>query len=113
MNNQTLEKANKWSADKYGFTVGRNPYDNLDTQLYYRPVRLEKQAYGHVWTILDPRCREIIREQLGISTISNHAQAIDSDDVFYWAENAKYSGNGKTIEEAECACIIVIMESTE
>ena len=69
---------------------------------------------GHdEWTIQDPRCREIVREHFRIETLYQHGMypwitsAYDRDDE---CDELVGEGEGKTIAEAECACIQAIWE---
>ncbi len=67
------------------------------------------------WTIQDPRCREIVRERFKIETYPTH-------DESAWTSTApkepnsgsnvyEYEAEGKTIPEAEIACITAIYEA--
>ena len=65
----------------------------------------------HEWTIQDPRCREIIRERCQLTTDIRQDGSrycfprLNIDDAI------KYIGNGKTLAEAEIACITAIYEA--
>ena len=89
---------NKWSADKCGVTFK----DGQFTKAYYWCINDEIQ--GSDWSIYKPDCMEIIREKFKIDTEYNH------DDEL-WISNAGYGiGRGKTIKEAELACLTAIYE---
>ena len=68
------------------------------------------KVYYYEWTLKDARCREAAREYFRIETNSFHY--INGD----WKATANIprgftSGRGKTIAEAEIACIRAIIES--
>jgi len=112
MNNQTLEKVNKWSAEKCGAETRIN---NIG-ELCYR-IGKGKDSHFEVWTILDPRCREIFISWWLADTNSK----IHIDYLNKQYRIAIYDRFGKhrdvnirdTLSDVWIACIIAIMESTE
>lgn len=64
-------------------------------------------SYYADWTISDPRCREVIREKFGISTIVfDNGQARTT-----WKDYM--SDIKRTIAEAEIACLTAIYEARD
>ena len=96
-----MKDINEWFASKCG--VERTDFGWICDS--------KKKAGNGKFRIEECACREICRERFGISTISNHAQATKNrDDQWYWSETHKHTGKGKTIEEAEVACLKYIYE---
>jgi hypothetical protein len=99
-------KSNKqldaWAAEKLGFTVtdgGGVPQWQVFEGAWLQPFSLQ-----------DARCREIVREHFSICTIETVPNSEGDNWFSYVAIKSNY-GEGKSIEEAEIACIAAIMEA--
>ena len=104
----------QWAAEQCGVRVGMTNDGRL---VPHESKSMYKIAF---WTINDARCREIVREHFKITTMYRPAGwvamqnkwtkriniAADQDDRYICL-----SGIGKTIAEAEIACIKAIYES--
>jgi len=98
-----MKDINKFYAEKCGVTTRINNIKELCFQTEWGNYT--------VWTIQDPRCREIIRERFKLDTLLG----IRSKSLNTWVcERLSDSGNlicggkGKTIAEAEIACLTEI-----
>lgn len=111
-----IDKANKWLAEKIGITSGHD----MMTGAYYT---INNDEYEGVFTIEDPRCREIVRERLKVNTCPGKTALCNGkpnppiEEYFgSWCLNVVDSDGeviafkGKTIAEAEIACILSIVE---
>ena len=65
------------------------------------------------WTIKDPRCREIVREHFKIWTYYGSIGTDKMGWVSTSANNDMAGTYGKTIAEAEIACIEAIYEASK
>ena len=98
-----MSEIDKWFADKCGIRCD----DAFDT-IYYDGIN----GLGDEWTIQDPRCREVIREQYQLTTDIRQDGSrycyprLNIDDAI------RYMGNGGTIAEAEIACLKAIYENS-
>ena len=102
-----MSEINRWTADQCGVQL-QEPHnyviDNRSGEYW---------TLGELWTIEDPRCREIVREHFHIATNSYtlpngwgwHSTGLGSP-----AETIRYY---KTITEAEIACITAIWEAQQ
>jgi len=66
--------------------------------------------YDFPWTLNDARCREIVREHIGIDTIQTENGWTCYSD---WTKSKYFTPEYKTIAEAEIACIKAIMEASD
>lgn len=66
------------------------------------------KIYSYAWTIEDARCREIIREKFKVETLVNY-----STKNWFCSDEFNKKGEGKTIAEAEKACITAICKQME
>lgn len=105
---KVMSEIDKWAAERCGVELAE--ITNDDRRWYRR-----KGKYFE-WTIEDPRCREIVREHFRIET----RDRVDSwlAVQLKWSKHPDYpetvvcpSGQGKTIAEAEIACITAIWEA--
>ena len=74
------------------------------TKGFYLRIDTKVVFHEYYWTIVDARCREIIRDHFGIETM----RRLGSTGFHTWEHNSISRGKGKTIAEAEIACIIEI-----
>ena len=94
---------NKWTAEKCGVALyAITPVIHSNYKEYdYLEKGIEQR-----WSIERAECREIIREKFLIRTVFN-----DSDYVWKaYCLKPFIEPNGKTIAEAEIACIVAIWE---
>ena len=94
----TNNELDKLVAERIGVIVPRGS----------RHFFLNGKRHGYTWTLQDARCREIAREYFGIDT-----EYDEQEKSWMAAAKAKcfVFGHGKTIAEAEIACIRAIMEA--
>jgi len=91
--------------------------DQCDVELNNEGMVVSWPGFGttiadvNLWTIQDPRCREIVREHFRIEM----CRVADSWIAFQYLieEDASIEGHGKTIAEAECNCIQQIYEASK
>ena len=102
-----MRSIDEFFADKCGINIHSSQTENgvlLWTMIppYHQVVRQ--------WTIQDPRCREIIREEFSISTYMNH---IELDGKAWWCQdNTGIETNiYKSLFEAEIACMQAIYDA--
>ena len=94
-----IEQVNAYMAEKCGITK---------TNAYGFPMYESGAHLLEMFDIRDPRCREIVREKFGVSTIKHN------DQFECYVDNgtgALLRNSGKTIADAEIACITAIAES--
>lgn len=99
-----MKDINEFYAVKCGAETRIN---NVD-ELCYR-IGEGKSSHFEVWSIQDPRCREIIRERFKLATIpdgDNFCITIKCNPWISYTTNKKETG--KTIAEAEIACLEAI-----
>ena len=91
-----MEEIDKWAAEQCGVEI-HSDFTN-DGKIYTRHSGKYRE-----WTIQDSRCREIVREHFRIEMY----RVEDSWVAFQYLtdEDASIEGKGKTIAEAEIACI--------
>ena len=96
-----MSELNKWSAEKVGLTVYAD-----EGRIKILTIPKDWAFDESEWTLSDARCREIVREYFKI-----HTNQMLSGDVICGAH--PYGGEfiGKSIAEAEIACIKAIMEA--
>ena len=94
----------KWFADKCGIHLFSNN-DKSQIELW-----TTHDGWVCIWSIQDPRCREIIREEFSISTYMNH---IELDGKAWWCQdNTGIETNiYKSLFEAEIACMQAIYDA--
>jgi hypothetical protein len=92
---------NEWFAKKCGVTI-----DSVGGGYVFRGV-----FYGWGWTIQDPRCREIIREKFKIDTCEEDSGLGKWCASCYINGVYRTEGYGKTIAEAEIACLEAIYKA--
>jgi hypothetical protein len=100
-----MNELDKKAAVACGVVLHKGHYYWNATTLHHQP-----------WTLNDARCREIVREHFGIETCivshrENNKQVFDLYVCYTFDGNRKHRGNGKTIAEAEIACIKAILEN--
>lgn len=101
------EKENKVMAKECGVEL-----DILQCAPPWFEWKFKHKIHTSKWTIEDARCREIIREKFQLTTDIRQDGSrycyprLDIDKAIAWL------GNGKTIVEAEIACIIEICKAT-
>mgnify|MGYP001817531438 CR=1 FL=1 len=99
----TTKTVDEWTAEQCGFCI----MTGLDDKEYFYRPNTTEPPYDFEWTIKDPRCREIVREHFKIDTREYYAGGWQSiaEDI--------HPPIGKTIAEAEIACIQVIYEASQ
>jgi hypothetical protein len=103
-----IDKLNKWTADKLAIYLYKPKEVNEHGYYFYNKVDMRDCDYE--WTMQDARCREIVREHFKVDTTWTTDNdwycfvELDKDD--YLVEE-----RGKTIADAEIACIKAIMEA--
>ena len=94
----------EWAAEQCGIELFRMYSENA----WYDP-----DMGDSFWTIQDPRCREIVREHFKIWTYYGQI----GTDKMGWVSTSSYNNMayiyGKTIAEAEIACIRGIYKTFE
>ena len=95
---------NKWFAEKCGVAIeGNEEYPELDDKIY-------RSDDCSIWTISDPRCREIIRERFKVITDISYSH--NEPTGFICHQHLHTQGvRGESIEEAEIACCLAIYQS--
>jgi len=103
-----MNDIDKWFADKCGIDTCHNIYDNMDDNLYISGSR----GYG-IWSINDPKCREIIREKFALSmdAVEYDSSELRTDFCCDSKVLDITGGYYHSIKEAECACLLAIYES--
>ena len=84
--------------------------DNLKLKLLFEGFEYNFKYFPYTWTLSDARCREIVRECFWMDTEYNRRSGgycIGAPDFL----DEAISGVGKTIAEAEIACIAAIKEA--
>ena len=102
-----IDKANKYCADKCNIRLMDN-----DGDLMFEHSPSETGTEFDIWTIVNPICREIVREEL---KIRSEFYSREWHCAYWEAENtlAYSTGEGKTEPEAFIACILSIVEQEE
>jgi len=106
-----IETANKMTAEVCGVDIVEAHEDGC---FKVEESWNHKSTYQHTsqqWTIEDARCREVVRKEFKLDTVSCH----DGEGVFSWSaiSNSGLECQAPTIAEAEIACILSICESME
>jgi hypothetical protein len=108
---EEMKDINEWYADKCGviFTeYEQTVVDGSDEKitLKFAGYRTDSFECKDSWTIQDPRCREIIREKFNIQT-----QQLVGEWMVICAGIPTQITSGKTIAEAEIACLEAIYKA--
>ena len=104
---ETNKELDQWAAEKIGLTV----YVHQDGRIKVLTIPKHWKFDKGIFTLSDARCREIVREHFEISTNRGHwNDGIEVDHWYSTTEDNKFEADGKSIEEAEIACIAAIME---
>ena len=90
-----IKTVNKITARLCGVDVATKTWGYKEGNQYY--------VNSDPWTISDPRCREIVREKFKLATYQHHEGAWLCTNPMH-----KIESFGKTIAEAEIACITAI-----
>jgi len=104
-----MNTVEQWSAEACGVELNPPPQDSvmIISWVYWR---LNGDGYTYPWTLDDARCREIVREHFKIDTTWT-----TNNDWYCFVEldkdNYLVEERGKTIEEAEKACIEAIHQA--
>ena len=110
-----MDDINKFFADSCGIKISHSRYfsypDFKSFRHEYKDGTYAKYIQdGNIdmeWSIDDPRCREVIREKFKIRTVWN-----ESDNVWKAYTFTPFAEpNGRTIAEAEIACLKAIYEN--
>lgn len=100
-----MRDIDKWFAEQCGVKCD---YDPFNFKAWWEMEGQVKLFY--LWTIHDPRCREVIRERFFITTMPHN----DRKQWLSWASDIEGTTElGKTIAEAEIACCESIYEARE
>jgi hypothetical protein len=98
----------KWTAEKVGKDVVAEWVADNTTEIRNGSGWGVIEQIFPEWTMQDARCREIVREHFDIYTMGG---AVEKWAAVAYGEGGNTGRNGKTIEEAEIACIKAIMEA--
>ena len=104
-----MKSLDRWSADKLGIYI---------TETYWAPEDRRTNYWGE-WTLDDARCREIVREHFKINTSFTSNGRWRSVEMKWRRKEPDNTGSyclsaiGKTIAEAEIACIEAIKQGEE
>jgi len=98
-----MNDIDKWYAEQCGVNYNDNGWcENVEFPTWCTTR----------WTIKDPRCREVCREGLEITTDRlNKNISIGFDKWCAYDERGEIVCSGKTIADAEIACLIAIYEA--
>ena len=106
-----MNDLDKWAAEQCGATLNIAVIPDVDPYWYN-----DRDKYYFPWTLSDPRCMQVflssilkddVLEAYVIDMLSGRVR------VRINTGNAKYSGFGKTIHEAEMACAQAIYDKLE
>ena len=107
----SMDDLNKWAAEQCGVSFFSAKETNEHGYYWFT---VEDRDYE--WTITDHRCREIVIQSILNDNVLD-AYCVDMLDnrvrVRINTGLAQYQGFGKTIAEAEIACITAIYEARE
>ena len=113
-----MSEIDKWAAEQCGVEIRGcvNPKSCYKTKHYTHGLPADM-----VWTIQDPRCREIVRERFCIQTEpvtawNGNCYEFAGWRSYYWEDPdvvPEIETKGKTIAEAEIACITAIYEASK
>ena len=110
-----MKDIDNWFADQCGVET----YDDFGVPYPEYYFIKDGREFQYLWTIHDPRCREVIREKFWLCTnrAGNSTALMDGK---YWICSSsnnqirriiKIGLRGKTIAEAEIACCEAIYEA--
>ena len=102
-----MEEIDKWAAEQCG--VGFTTNHKKQVVAWFTGSIDERVYWEFEWTIQDCRCREIVREHFELNT--QFRPALPKARVFCYSAKYDVSEAGKTIAEAEIACIKEIYKS--
>jgi len=100
----------QWAAEQCGVEIFPFPTDKI--VFYHLYWSFKDTNYEYPWTIQDPRCREIVREHFKLSTIYRY-WVMPTEMVYETTTRNCIKYEGKTIAEAEIACITAIYEASQ
>ena len=106
----------EWAADQCGIVLYTPKQINEHGMYCYDDWGND---FDYEWTIQDPRCREIVREHFKINTSYIDRNKWRSVEMKWRKKEPDSTGSycisatGKTIAEAEIACIEAIYEASK
>ncbi len=93
-----MNEIDKWTAEQCGVIPYHDPPEGDYWEVFMTPDGI---THRYRWTIKDPRCREIVREHFHLRTYFRNTWCCCEDLT-------SHTYTGKTIAEAEIACITAI-----
>ena len=104
-----MNNLDKWAAEQCGVGFTKNHHKVI---VAWFTGDIDNREYrNYEWTLNDARCREIVREHFLIDT-NEYGQHWEASGAFT-AGSCISTGRGKTIAEAELACIRKIKEASD